>query len=96
LPVVDAIAPDYEGEVTFLAVAGRASLDATIPRAEQLLTSGATLWTYDESIWDAYEVFGQPVTFLISADGYIVDEWSGLRSETDIRAALDGLAGTAG
>lgn len=81
--------------MTFLAVAGRASLEATTPRAAQLMTSGAMSWSLDESIWEAYEVFGQPVTFLISADDHVVGEWYGLRSEADIREALDHLAGRA-
>ncbi len=95
MPVVDSIATDYSDDVTFLAVAGRASLDATTPVAEQLLTSGSVSWGLDEAIWEAYEVFGQPVTFLISADDYVVGQWFGQRSESDIREALDHLAGTA-
>jgi len=95
LPVVDAIAADYEGDVTFLAIAGRAGLDATAPRAAQLLPSGRVQWGLDEAVWEAYEVFGQPVTFLISADDYLVAQWFGLRDEPDIRQALDQLAGRA-
>ncbi len=95
MPVVDAIAPDYTDDVTFLAVAGRASLEATTPRAAQLLPSGAVLWALDDSVWSTYEVFGQPVTFAITADGVVADTWFGLRSEADIRSTLDLLASTA-
>ena len=49
---------------------------------------------YDEAIWEAYQVFGQPVTFVVSAGGAVVDSWSGLREESDIRSVLDQLAGT--
>jgi len=56
------------------------------------MTSGHMLWSLDESVWEAYEVFGQPVTFLLSADDVIVDQWYGLRSESEIRSALDDLA----
>lgn len=59
------------------------------------MPSGAMQWTLDESIWQQYEVFGQPVTFAISADGIVIDSWYGLRSETDIRSILDTLAGEA-
>ncbi len=96
MPVVDSIAPDYADDVTFLAVAGRASLEATSPVAAQLMPSGTMSWTLDETIWEAYEVFGQPVTFLISADDYVVGQWYGIRAESEIREALDHLAGTAG
>ena len=95
MPVVDAIAPDYEGDVTFLAIAGRSSLDATTVRAAELLQSGVVSWSLDESIWETYQVFGQPVTFAISAGGAVVDSWFGLRDQSEIRTVLDGLAGRA-
>lgn len=96
MPVVDAIASDYADEVTFVAVAGRASLEATAPVAEQLMPSGNMLWGLDESVWETFGVFGQPVTFVISADDVIVSSWSGLRNAEDIRQTLDQFAGTAG
>jgi len=95
LPVIDSIAPDYEGEVTFLAVGGRGSLDATTSRAAELMPSGSMLWSLDDSVWESYEVFGQPVTFAISADKVIVDQWFGIRNEAEIRATLDILVSTA-
>jgi hypothetical protein len=94
LPVVDALAGEYRDDVTFLAVAGRSSLDATTAGASQLLPSGDVAWVLDESIWETYEVFGQPVTFAISAGGAIVDSWFGTRPESEIRGVLDVLAGT--
>jgi hypothetical protein len=54
------------------------------------------LWSLDESVWESYDVFGQPVTFAISADKVIVDQWFGVRDEGQIRATLDILASTAG
>jgi hypothetical protein len=33
----------------------------------------------------------QPVTVLIASDKTVVDAWDGLRSEVDIRAALENL-----
>jgi hypothetical protein len=94
LPVIDTIAPDYEGEVTFLAMGGRSGLDATTARAAELMPSGSMLWSLDDAVWESYEVFGQPVTFAISADKVIVDQWSGVRNEAEIRATLDILATT--
>jgi len=94
LPVVDALAGSYSDDVTFLAVAGRSSLDATTAGAAELIPSGDVLWTLDEAIWETYEVFGQPVTFVISAGGAVVDSWFGLRTESEIRSVLDELAGT--
>lgn len=95
MPVIESIAAEYQDEVTFLAVAGRSSLDATTARANELIPSGNVLWTLDESIWEAYDVFGQPVTFAISHDDVIVETWFGLRNEAEIRSVLDALAGAA-
>jgi hypothetical protein len=96
LPVIDSIAPDYEGEVTFLAVGGRSGLDATTARAAEFMPSGSMLWNLDDSVWETYEVFGQPVTFAIAANKVIVDQWFGVRNQAEIRATLDILVATAG
>ncbi len=45
----------------------------------------------EEQIFAAYGVPYQPMTFLISADKQVVDTWSGIRSEEELRAALDRL-----
>ena len=81
--------------MTFLAVAGNgSSLDATTARAAQLIPSGNVLWTIDDSVWDAYGVGYQPVTFAISHDDVVVETWFGRAGEADIRRVLDQLAGT--
>jgi len=91
LPVVDAVAPDYAGDVTFLAVGGRSTYEATAANAAQLFVNGAIMWTYDDSLWEKYEIFGQPVTVLISADGVVVEAWYGLSSEGELRSRIDAL-----
>jgi hypothetical protein len=70
--VVDQVATEYEGEVNFVAVGGRSSAEATAERAEQWMPNDALAWGYDESLWALYEVRGQPVTYLIGADGTFV------------------------
>lgn len=95
MPVIETIAADYQGQVTFLAVAGNgSSLDATTARANELIPSGNVKWTIDDSVWDTYGVGYQPVTFAISHDNVVVAEWFGAASESDIRGVLDDLAGT--
>jgi hypothetical protein len=42
-------------------------------------------------LWSEYEVFGQPVSFIISSDDVIVGQWYGAAGESDLRAALDYL-----
>lgn len=49
------------------------------------------LWGYSDDLWSQYEVFGQPVSFLISSDDVIVGTWYGAAGEDDLRAALDYL-----
>ena len=95
MPVIEAIAADYQGQVTFLAVAGNgSSLDATTARANDLIPSGNVKWTIDDGVWNTYGVGYQPVTFAISHDKVVVAEWFGAAGEADIRDVLDQLAGT--
>jgi hypothetical protein len=89
LPVVDAVQPDYADAVRFIAVAGRAGLDETRARADELLLN--TEWGLDESIWDLYGVRGQPVSFLITGNDVVVGNWFGAAGEDTLRTALDEL-----
>ena len=89
MPVVDTVAADYQGDVTFLAVAGKADIDRTAQRANELITDNV-LWGLDDSIWDLYGVPGQPATVLI-VDGVIVDQTYGVLTEDTIRERLDRL-----
>ena len=89
MPVVDTVAADYQGDVTFLAVAGKADIDRTAQRANELITDNV-LWGLDDSIWDLYGVPGQPATVLI-VNGVIVDQWFGALPEDTIRERLDRL-----
>ena len=91
MPVVDEIAKDYAGEVTFLAVAGKSSFDRSLPAAEALFTDRIS-WGYDDSVWELYGNPYQPYTVLITADDKIVTEYYGTPGgEEGIRAQLDAL-----
>lgn len=91
LPVVDAVASDYQGQVTFLAVAGRSSLEASRTRVGDWFSPDRILWGYDDSLWTLYEVPYQPITFLISSDDVIVDRWFGALTEAELRTRIDAL-----
>jgi hypothetical protein len=95
LPVVDKLAEEYEDRVAFVAVAWKGTPEATAERAAELMPSGSMVWGLDasEEIFAMYEVPYQPVTVLISADKQVVERWTGLRAEQEIRSALDGLTG---
>jgi len=98
LPVVDQLAAEYSDRVDFVAPAWKGSASATANRAEQLLPSGNVLWGLDEeeSIFRLYGVPYQPVTVLIAADDTVVESWPGVRSEPDIRAAIENLIALSG
>jgi thiol-disulfide isomerase/thioredoxin len=91
MPVVDAVAADYLDRVTFVAVAGRSTLEASRARVGEWFSPDRLLWGYDDDLWGAYAVRGQPVSVLISSDGVIVDRWYGAVGEASLRDRLDAL-----
>lgn len=90
--MIDAVASDYQDTIKFVAVAGRSDLEPTAQRAEELLTDNV-VWGFDESIWDLYEIFGQPASIMITGDDIIVEGWYGALGEEGLREKLDLLAG---
>lgn len=50
----------------------------------------------DQVIFEVYGVPYQPVTVLIAHDDTVVEAWPGIRSEDEIRAALENLITLAG
>jgi hypothetical protein len=95
LPVVDGLAAEYSDRVDFVAPAWKSDFASTEDRAQELFRSGQVRWGLDEGeeIFALYEVPYQPVTVLIAADGTIVERWSGLREEAELRSALENLVG---
>lgn len=91
--MIDAIAPEYQDQITFVAVAGRSSLLASRARVGVWFDPERILWGYDDDLWGLYGVPGQPRTFLISSDDVIVGGWFGRLGEAELRAELDRLAG---
>ncbi len=89
--MIDAVASDYQDTIKFVAVAGRSDLEPTANRAAELLTDNV-VWGLDESIWDLYNIFGQPASVIITGDDIIVDSWFGALGEAELRSRLDMLA----
>jgi hypothetical protein len=90
--VIDAVASEYQDQITFLGVAGRSSPEASAQRVGDWFSPDRILWGYDDDLWPRYEVFGQPVSFLISSDDVVVGGWYGAVDEEALRAELDRLA----
>ena len=91
MPVVDAVASDYQGQITFLAVAGRSTPEASASRVGVWFSPERLMWGYSDDMWALFGVPGQPVSVLLTSDGFEVDRWFGQASEADLRAALDQL-----
>lgn len=91
MPVVDAVASDYQDEITIVAVAGRSTEAKSRVRVGDWFDPDRLLWGYDDDLWGAYGVRGQPVSILISSDDVIVDSWFGALTESELRARLDAL-----
>lgn len=89
--MIDAVASDYLDSVTFLAVAGRSSPEASAVRVGDWFSPDRILWGYSDDVWGEYGVFGQPVSVLISSDDVIVGGWYGAAGEEALRAELDRL-----
>lgn len=91
LPVIDAVAPDYLEDITFLAVAGSSTPERSAERVGVWFDPDRLLWGYSDEVWDLYLVPYQPVSVLISSDDVIVDRWFGPVGEQTLRTALDRL-----
>ncbi len=90
--MVSAVAADYQDQITFLAIAGRSTVDASRSRVGVWFDPELILWAYDDSLWDRYAVPYQPRSFLISSDDVVVGGWFGALSEAELREQLDRLA----
>jgi hypothetical protein len=89
LPVIDQVAADYQDEVKFLAVAGKADMGPTAEVANELFSDNLA-WGLDPQIWELYGIPGQPATVLI-AQGVVVDMWFGATSAEFLRERIDNL-----
>jgi hypothetical protein len=98
LPVVDSLAAEYADRVDFVAPAWKSTFELTEARADELFQSGSVMWGLDaeEEIFALYGVPYQPVTVLIAADRTVVEAWDGVRSEAELREALDRLIALSG
>ena len=95
---MDALAAEYGDEVDFVAPAWKSNLEAARARANELFLSGKIQWGLDEQerIFELYGVPYQPVTVLIAGDQTVVEAWAGIRSEDELRAAIDNLIALSG
>ena len=89
--MIDAVASDYQDSIRFVAVAGRSDLEPTAARAEELLSDNVA-WGLDDSIWDLYDILGQPASVMITGDDIIVDGWYGAIGEDELRSKFEFLA----
>ena len=89
--MVDAVASDYQDEITFLAVAGNSSESASRQKVGEWFDPSRILWGYDDSLFALYGIPGQPVSLLITGDDIVIDSWFGGIGEAELRTRLDAL-----
>ncbi len=93
--MIDAVASDYQDSITFIAVAGRSDFDSSAAQAERLFSDNL-LWGLDDSIWDLYDILGQPASVMITGDNILVEGWYGALGEDELRSKFDYLVSLAG
>ena len=98
MPVVDKLSAEYSDRVDFVAPAWKSNFELTSKQAAQLFPSGTVMWGLDETqgIFELYAVPYQPVTVLIAHDDTVVEAWPGVRSEEEIRQAIESVIALAG
>ena len=84
MPVVDYVAGEFVGQVDVIAVAWASSYEKTASAARGFLTSGATRWLLDDSVFAAFEVTSQPVG-VFTIGGVEVRRWFGGLPEQELR-----------
>ena len=72
MPVIDAVASDYQGRVTILAVAGRSTPEASAARVGEWFSPDRLMWGYSDEMFGLFGVPGQPVSVLVTSDGFEV------------------------
>ena len=87
MPVVDYVAAEFAGQVDVIAVAWASSYEKTASAARGFLTSGATRWLLDDSVFAAFEVTYQPVGVFV-VNGVEVNRWFGSVPEQELRQAF--------
>ena len=89
--MVDAVASNCQDTIKFVTVAGRSDLEPTAEEASNLLADNV-VWGLDDSIWDLYEILGQPASAMTTGNDLIVEGWYGALGEAALREKLDSLA----
>ncbi|NND13069.1 MAG: hypothetical protein HKO10_03830 [Acidimicrobiia bacterium] len=79
LPVVNRVTAEHRGEINVIAVAGRSSLERSMPAAEAFFDDHVR-WAYDEELWQTYGILSQPITVLINPDRSFAGDCDSLAS----------------
>ncbi|MCP3993638.1 MAG: hypothetical protein GY722_01035 [bacterium] len=53
-------------------------------------------WALDDSVWELYDILGQPASVIVTADDVIVEGWYGALGEAELRSKLDYLVSLEG
>ena len=53
-------------------------------------------WALDDSVWELYDILGQPASVIVTGDDVIVEGWYGALDEAELRNKLDYLVSLEG
>lgn len=81
------MAAEFAGQVDVIAIAWASTYEKTASAARGFLTSGATRWLLDDSVFAAFEVTYQPVG-VFAVSGVEVNRWFGSIPEQELRQAF--------
>lgn len=84
-------AADYRGRIHMLSIARDSTRSGVEAFAAKYDMTWPILWDGSDDLSRAFKVPGQPVTFIIDANGWIVDEVEGQTTEKRIASTLNRL-----
>lgn len=87
-------AADYRGRVQMISVARDSTRSGVRAFAAKYHMTWPILWDGSDALSKAFKVPGQPVTFIIDANGRVVDSITGQTTEKRIASTLDRLVST--
>src|SRR4029079_4223877 len=82
-------AADYRGRVQMISIARDSTRSGARAFAAKYHMTWPILWDGSDALSKAFKVPGQPVTFIIDANGRVVDSITGQTTEQRIASTLD-------
>ncbi len=89
MPDLEEVHQQHAGDVAFLGINTQDSPNAAQQLAERTGVSYDLAWDPEGDLFEAFEVFGIPSTFLVSPDGRIVHRHTGILTSAQLNELID-------